>query len=933
MKNFKKIAMLLVALMVAMSVLLVMASCGNDGTGESSQGGQSSTDGSTESSGTGNGSTDNSGSTNNSTGNSSTDNSGSTDSSNSGNNPDNPPVDENPNLVKVTVLNQLGKPVKDAEIQICQGETCFNKPIITGNNGVGTREYTLGTGTLKAKINSIDGNDDFIASSNYVYFDEGSRELTITVQKVTVNVFDDKENAIEGAVVQLIQGEAEFGSTIISDADGIAFAYVADNGENLSARVTEILSGSGYTIEKKATEFEAGEFEATIVVKKNASYSVRLSTLFGDPVSGAKVKLYSGKILEDVGTTNASGIVTFENLEEGSYSVEVSFVSPAYMAIGANETDGRHYFMAGSTTLEISVIDIGMITYTLTVNGSTGGDIIDILNLDNEVIETIETDENGVATFFAENGYYTAVLRTEGAYAAPVFFVKDDAATGKFTVTNKTAGSGEDAPIFIVGETTVSFEAGKTVWFAIPNANKKTVTVISENGVSTKLGGDLDFVGTGEAEFVTDAFVAGKGELVVIAIKSESAQDVTVKVNAPGTVNEPIDMSGELGSDSTSYNVSLEADGVIYFTYTATEDGAISVTLNGGYVVFNGFDTGIEANGAIVYPIVARETVSIALWGYETADTSVQFAFGEVKIDYTVSVSEDGIGTAGIVAILYAKDAEGNLTEIARATSNEHGECVFVSVPCADNYIVKVEEFPEGYEAVYEEVEFLTYNYTTYALTTIKTGEPEAPFEFDTYDALEETVSVPENGTVWYTVYVRPSVGNKYYIVTKSDNAVIMVYNSDTNEDGIIDANDTPIGTAITFNGETTYVFETNNANYTIAVSTLDGSAEEIEIVYASQELPEGTTEENAIEITEAGTYTANVDGMVYYVFAGNDECKLTITVTGDVTLKVVHRSMDETTLEDVEGNTYTVDTEGTWIYFAISAENAGEYEFTVTVE
>ena len=214
-----------------------------------------------------------------------------------------------------------------------------------------------------------------------------------------------------------------------------------------------------------------------------------------------------------------------------------------------------------------------------------------------------------------------------------------------------------------------------------------------------------------------------------------------------------------------------------------------------------------------------------------------------------------------------------------------------------------------------------------------KTGAPDAPFEFDTSNELMETVSVPANGTVWYTLYVRPSMSDKFYIVANSANVIIKVYNDDTNEDGIIDENDTPIGVSVAFGGESTYIFGANNTYYTIAVSTLDGSAEEIEIVYASQELPAGATVENAIEITEADTYTANVNGMVYYVFAGNDECELTITVTGNATLKVVHRSMDDVTVEDAENNTYTVNTEGTWIYFAIAAEEAGEYEFTVTIK
>ena len=954
MKNFRKIAMLIVALLVAMSMLFVLASCGGDETtdvssnsdqsGADSQGADGTTDSSTDDSTSDSGATDNSSNDNGNTDNSSTDssnnggssnnsshigpssNSGSS-SGNGGTTPDNPPVD-NPNLVTVTVVNQLGKPVKNAVIQICQGETCFFKPIETGANGVGSREYSLSDETLKAKIISIDGMDDFVATNGYVYFDEGSRELTITVQKVIVNVYDDNENGIEGAVVQLYQGEEKLENTIITDANGEAYAFVALSGNTIGAKVTEILSGSGYVIENKVTEFGDGEYTGTVIVEKNSSYNVRISDLFGMPAVGVKVKLYSGDIFEDVATTNENGVAIFENLTGGEYSVEVIFTSPAYQVLGG-EDNGRHYF-ADSKTLEISFIELSEIEYTVTVVGGSAGDVIDVLDVDNQVITAVEVDENGVASFYAPNGYYTVVLRTEGAYAAPAFFVRDGAATGKITVTSRAAGSDLDAPIFIVGEATVSLEAGKTVWFAVPNANQKTVKFSSVNGISMNVSGD---VYEGDAIIQPFTFYGNKGEYRVFGITSAEAQELTVTTGAPGTENDPIDLSGKLSMDSFLQNVILTDGSYTYFTYTATESGVIKVVVNGANVYYNYFDMGIEADGYYVYPVAAGDTVIITINGYESATVGAEFYFGNFTTDYTVYVTKDGEACEGIVAILYLKDSEGNLTEVARATANEFGECVFEDVVCSAYYVVKVEEIPAGYEALYEELELMTYNYASYILSVIKTGEPDAPFEFDTYDQLMEEVYVPENGSVWYTLYVRPSMGSKYYLVVNADNVVIKVYNSDTNDDGIIDENDEPVGVATSANGICTYVFTANDMYYTFAVSTADGSAASFELAYASEELDAGTTVENAIEITEAGAYTANVNDVLYYVYAGNDECKLTITVTGDATLKVIHRSMDGFTVEDVENNTYTVDTEGTWIYFAIFAENAGEYEFTVTVE
>ena len=87
------------------------------------------------------------------------------------------------------------------------------------------------------------------------------------------------------------------------------------------------------------------------------------------------------------------------------------------------------------------------------------------------------------------------------------------------------------------------------------------------------------------------------------------------------------------------------------------------------------------------------------------------------------------------------------------------------------------------------------------------------------------------------------------------------------------------------------------------------------------------------IEITEGGTYTASIESAdVYYCFTG-DRGAITVTVTStDATLKVITFAIDGGMTEDtVEGNTFTVDdTEGSWIYFVITADSYMDCEFTV---
>lgn len=972
MKNIKRLALLVAVLMMAFSMLLLMASCGDEdeSDGGSTQPSSATNNNSTTSSSKPSGTTGSSkgdekpdptpdSSTkpitpDSSSGGSTTDSSkpgSTTDSSKPGDTTDSSkpgsttdstkPNDgiedeENPNLVKVTVLNQLGKPVSGATVQICQGETCFFKKIKTGSDGTGSREYSLGEGVLKAKVDSIEGMADYLApaDSGYVYFDEGSRELVITIQKITVNVVDDTNKAVEGAAIQLYQGKNAFKTPIYTDAAGVAYGFIALSGEEISCVVTEIAIGSGYELDNKPVVFDNGVYETEIVVAKNATYSVKISTLLGEALKGAKVELYDVLKNRKQKTvyTDANGVAKFENMDKGEYYFKVIITSPAYVIV-EESVDGKYYFAADSVTRELSVVEYPEITYTVKVSNGLGGQTVNFYNVDNELIGTQITDETGVATFMAPNGSYTAVLVADDIYATPAYFVTDDSAVGEIKVTTDMPGSSKDNPIVLVGNQHLTLSAGQTVWFAVPNGHRKIVT-ITASGVTVSYNEQLSKVD----DVMALQFTEETGAVSYFSVTTESETTIDVSASAPGTHNNPIDITEKLDENgSCTEEIAFEKNLTVYYTYTATNNGTLSVTINDQQysVHFDGDNMGLISNsGEHIYPVSAGETVLIAIDMLDVDaldDTGIVFSFGEEKVDYTITVNKDGDSAQGIVVILYAKNGE-ELVEIARGTTLENGQYVFEGVDYSHDYVVKV-EYPEGYTSVFEQVELGVANYGTVVLSRIKTGEPDAPFDFDALLG-EETAEVKENGTVWYTIYVRPSNdGTQYKIYANSANAVIKIYNSDTNDDGIIDSNDTPVGVSSVDGEIASYIFNANNMLYTIAVSTADGSAESISLVYEDIAGKVGASTENAIEITEAGTYTATVDGEVYYRYTG-DRCKLTVTLNGEANLGRVLLSMDGMTIEDAENNVLVVeDTEGGWIYFVISSDMVGDYEFTVTVE
>ena len=75
-------------------------------------------------------------------------------------------------VYKVTVVDADGNPVAGTMVQVCTDETCF-APVSTDDNGVAEFKLAEADG-YKTKL--ISASDD-----EYVYFEAGSKEATITM--------------------------------------------------------------------------------------------------------------------------------------------------------------------------------------------------------------------------------------------------------------------------------------------------------------------------------------------------------------------------------------------------------------------------------------------------------------------------------------------------------------------------------------------------------------------------------------------------------------------------------------------------------------------------------------------------------------------------------------------------------------------------------
>ena len=922
MKSIKKIAMLVAVLLVVLSLGVLMVSCGDDTPESSTQG-----------------------STNDST-QGSTNNSAPTESSKPSDGTDN----EDPNLVKVTVLDQNGKGIKGAAVQICQGETCFAKPIVTGKDGTGSRVYdNLGTEQLKAKILEIDGNEDFIASTEYVYFNSDSKELTIKVRKVVVNVFDQDDKAVEAAVVQLYQGEGALDDVIVTDADGIAYAFVMANGGELGAKVTEVLSGGSYELDKEVTYFGTGIYEGNVIVSKNQTYSVKISTMMGDNVVGAKVELYD--VLKNrkqkTAYTDASGIAKFDDVDPGEYYVKVFIESPAYTII-TESTDGKYMF-GSSTSLSIDVVELSYITYTLNAPADMGECSISIYDKYFQFVDAYPTFEDGVATFEAENGDYVVIITSyeDGVYYEPIFFTKYDSAVGEVVKKSGVAGSSSEFPIYITDGTYFYNEPGKTVWYAVPFAQGKDVVFNCYGESYTVNFEGMDPV-TVDADNGATINISGDSKVALFTITSaaEGAAEGAASAVAPGSVNAPLDVKDSLEGDKIVVDITLEPT---YYSYTATEDGILTIVFpNESYeVLFRGYDANVsfmdDGKVIVMIPLAAEETVVFSFAAYdeeynatEAQDVEFTFTFGEKKVDYTAYVYADFDAAEGVVVILYRYDYEiWEFVEVARATTDAEGACTFTDIVYANGYILRVEA-PKDYELL-EDVSYGTFTEAYVYLTHERDGSSDYPFQVDT-ETGAGSVSIPAEGTVWYEVYVVPSYdGTVWELIFDSDEVEFKVYYADTNDDGVIDENDTPYGTSTTAGGITRFTFYDNNKNFKIAITSTAAEAIEFGYGYAPKEAPAGATVDNAKEFEEsAGDVDAIEAGQTIYFRYVGESCKLTVTlISENVTLKTItFDMMGDYELTAADGNTFVVEsTMGEWIYFAITAEADTTYELVITAE
>lgn len=161
--------------------------------------------------------------------------------------------------ITIKVVDILGNPVKNAYLQVCQGDMCFKAPLVTGDDGVGTMSLDLNGEAIKATILKIESDEGYeFDKSEAFYFESGATSLEIEVsKKVTykVNCKTSSGAAVEGVKIQLFNAENDrLSKAVDTNADGVA---VFENVTPLAYYVKVLDTENAYTV---VTESDEGKF-------------------------------------------------------------------------------------------------------------------------------------------------------------------------------------------------------------------------------------------------------------------------------------------------------------------------------------------------------------------------------------------------------------------------------------------------------------------------------------------------------------------------------------------------------------------------------------------------------------------------------------------------------------------------------------------------
>lgn len=227
----------------------------------------------------------------------------------------------------VTVVDQFGSPIEGVNLQVCHGEG-IGSCLRAGNtdaNGVKTYSVKEALVSPRVLINSAPENS--VYSSEYIYFDQGKTEITVTVElksKYTFSAGNEDGTVKYEGVMFLLYSDAE-GTVLVgqcaSDENGVATVVVDPGNYNLTVEhPNDAFSLKNGTNGNKVSSIADFAFDAIFEEStENIEYVVTAKDTDDAPVEGVTIRFFDDSFAYlGEKTTDENGKATI-SLPNGKY--------------------------------------------------------------------------------------------------------------------------------------------------------------------------------------------------------------------------------------------------------------------------------------------------------------------------------------------------------------------------------------------------------------------------------------------------------------------------------------------------------------------------------------------------------------------------------------------------------------------------------------
>ncbi len=311
--------------------------------------------------------------------------------------------------LQIVKNNNLNNPIANVKFQILDSNKNVVDTITTNDNGVATSKDLI-LGTYYYKEVEAPANVVMDSTEHEFILEQDKQVLTKTVinemvkEKLKIVKVDEEQRPISGVKFQILDSNKNVIEEIITGSDGIAFS--SDLSVGTTYYYKEVSGPSNVLIDSNEYAFRVTENSGVITKKmvnryKRASLKIQKTDEDSRPISGVKFQILdAGKNVVETITTGSDGVANTSNLKLGTYYYK-EIEAPDYLIIDTNEYEfilSNDEQVLTKTIVNETIYGNLQIVKVDEEKMPIKGVVFEILDENKNLVDTITTDENGIAT-------------------------------------------------------------------------------------------------------------------------------------------------------------------------------------------------------------------------------------------------------------------------------------------------------------------------------------------------------------------------------------------------------------------------------------------------------------------------------------------------------------------------------------------------------